>query len=102
MPHIRNSIRIVSADGQGRNASLFDAHTGEDLSALVSRVVVTVDASAVSTAEVTLVWPQYDVVADAEITTVAIDVNDRASLEQAIAALTQRLYLIMKEPPHAV
>jgi hypothetical protein len=102
MPPIRKSIRIVSADGQGRHASLSDAQTGEDLSALVSRAVVTVDASKMNTATVTLIRPEYDVVVDAEITTVAIDVNDRASLEQAIAALTQRLYLIMKEPPHAV
>ena len=102
MPPIRKTIRIVNADGNGRNAHLYDAHTGEDLSALASRVVVTVDAIEMSTAAVTLIQPEYDVVADAEITTVAIDVNDRAPLEQAIAALTQRLYLIMKEPPHAV
>ena len=102
MPPIRKTIRIVSTDGNGRNATLFDAHTGEDLSALVSRVVVTVDASEMSTAAVTLIQPEYDVVADAAITTVAIDVNDRASLEQAIAALRQRLHLIMEEPPHAI
>ena len=102
MPSLRKTIRIVSTDGQGRNASLFDAHTGEDLSALVSRVVVTVDASAMNTAAVILIQPEYDVVADAEITTVAIDVNDPASLSQAIAALQRRLYLIIKEPPYAL
>lgn len=102
MPPERKSIRIVCADGQGRMARLYDAQTGEELSALASRVVVTVDAAEMSTAAVTLIYPEYDVVADAEIVTVAIDIRDPKSLEQAIAALQLRLRLILKESPHAL
>ncbi len=102
MPPIRKSVRVVSADGNGRNARLYDAQTGEELSGIATRVVVTVDASEVSTAAITLIQPEYDVVTDAEVSTVAVDMNNPKSLEQAIAAFSLRLRLIPKEPPHGL
>jgi hypothetical protein len=78
-----------------RNTRVYDAETGEDISSLVSRVAIDLDASnskAVA-AVLTVYSPVLDVVCEAELTeqtTLTCYTDDIVSLDQTIALLSER------------
>lgn len=87
----KQAVRIVSVDQSARNAKVYDAHTGENLSGFIDRVEITLDANdGITRASVRYLFPIVDVTAEADIESVPLDMNDIDAIDRAIELLEAR------------
>jgi hypothetical protein len=86
-------VRIVNDDPHSaHSAHIYDAETGEELSGWVQRVDITLDAAdGPPFARIKAYFPQFDIVANAEIEMQPIDLNSIESVEFSIVMLKRRL-----------
>lgn len=88
---MRKTVRIVSADGIARNTHVYDAQTGEELSGVVDRIDISLDANdGITRASVRYIFPVFDVLAETDIESASLDLNDIDAIDRAIELLEAR------------